>query len=140
MGRPAWLRAGARAVMAEQANWTSAGFGPEVDEWGVAGLAPASCDDVRPPRVAESPASLECRVFEIVDLGPPEVPTNSLVIARVTRVHVVDEALDGLRPRPDVLQLVGRMGGPLWCRTQDRLALQRPTPEQALEAASTSRR
>jgi flavin reductase (DIM6/NTAB) family NADH-FMN oxidoreductase RutF len=108
------------------ANVCSAEFGPDVDEWEVSGVQPAACELVKPARVAEAPASLECRVLQIVDLGAPDMPTNSLVIARVLRIHVIDEALDGLTPKPDVLQLVGRMGGDLWCRTQDTFDLPRP--------------
>jgi flavin reductase (DIM6/NTAB) family NADH-FMN oxidoreductase RutF len=112
--------------LAGLANVCSAEFGADVDEWEVSGVRPATCELVAPARVAEAPASLECRVLQIVDLGEPGRPTNSLVIARVLRIHVIDEALDGLIPKPEVLQLVGRMGGDLWCRTQDTFELPRP--------------
>jgi flavin reductase (DIM6/NTAB) family NADH-FMN oxidoreductase RutF len=122
--------------LAEHANRTSADFGPDVDEWEVTGLTAAPCLEIAPPRVGEAPASLECQVFEIVDLGPPDLATNSLVIARVLQVHLDDQALDGIRPRPEVLRLVGRMGGQLWCRTSDQFALERPSPEEALAASN----
>src|SRR6185437_13840209 len=73
--------------LAERANACSAELGPEVDEWEVAGLTPAPSQLVAPPRVAESPAALECRVHRIVDLGSDEVPSNGLVIARVVLFH-----------------------------------------------------
>ncbi len=113
--------------LAERANACSAELGPEVDEWEVAGLTPAPSQLVAPPRVAESPAALECRVHRIVDLGSDEVPSNGLVIARVVLFHVRDDALDGdLRPRGDVLRLVGRLGRDDWVRTRGAFELRRP--------------
>jgi hypothetical protein len=73
-------------------------------------------------------------VFRIVELGEPELPTNSIVIGRVTRVHVADRVLDGLVPRPEAVALVGRMGGNLWCTTRDRFELRRPDSRDPAEA------
>ena len=112
--------------LARTVNLTSAEFDPEVDEWAVAGVEGLPSEIVRPERVASSPASFECRVKQIVELGTQERPSNSLVIGSVTRIHVIDEALDGYNPLPEVLNLVGRMGGPLWVTTRDRFALPRP--------------
>lgn len=114
--------------LAERANASSAEFGSEVDEWGVAGVTPVASTMVTPPRVAESPVGLECRVHQIVDLGSSETPSNALVIARVILFHVRDDALDEeLRPRSEVLGLVGRMGRDDWVRTTDRFELRRPS-------------
>jgi flavin reductase (DIM6/NTAB) family NADH-FMN oxidoreductase RutF len=119
--------------LAELANLSSAEFPSEVDEWELTGLESASSVVVAPERVAASPASLECRVRQIVDLGDPKLPTNSLIIAEVVRLHVNDEALDGLTPRPEALRLVGRMGGDWWVRTTDRFALPRPESADAAQ-------
>ncbi len=112
--------------LAESANLSSGDFSPQVDEWDIAGVSPAPADDVSPARVAESPAALECRVKQIVDLGIPLDPSNALVIGLVTRVHVADDVLDELVPQPDRLRLVGRMGEAHWCATRDRFELERP--------------
>ncbi len=112
--------------LARLANATSGEFGPEVNEWEAMGVAGADSVAVRPRRVAASPAALECRLLQIVDLGPADQPTNSLVIGRVLRIHLDDAAWDGRQPRSEVLRLVGRMGGPEWCRTTDVIKLPRP--------------
>jgi len=53
------------------------------------------------------------------------------VIGRVLRVHVRDDALDEeYLPRPEALDLVGRMGGDLWARTRQQFILPRPSDEQ----------
>jgi flavin reductase (DIM6/NTAB) family NADH-FMN oxidoreductase RutF len=120
--------------LATRANLSGFDFGPHVNEWTIAGVTPRPSVTVEPPSVAESPASLECQVYRIVDLGTREVPTNSLVIARVTRVHVAKEVLSGvsLDVDPDAIALVARMGADLWCTTRDRFSLPRPTIEEAL--------
>ena len=123
--------------LAERANATSGEFGPEVDEWTVAGVTPAPCEVVAPPRVAESPVAFECRVHEIVELGESESRSNALVIARVVRFHVADGALDAdLRPLPHELRLVGRMGGNYWVRTRELFELRRPTSVDPAEVRS----
>lgn len=127
--------------LAERANACSAEFPPEVDEWEVANVTPAESRDVRPSRVDESPVSFECRAFQIVDLGPDDIPTNSLVLGRVSCIHIDDDAIEEGIPRPDVLRLVGRMGGDLWCRTTDRFELPRPAsrnPDEVTRALSSS--
>ncbi len=119
--------------LARRANLSSAEFDPAVNEWEIAGVTPRESETVRPPSVAESPASLECRVFEIVELGDSPRLTNSLVIARVTRIHVAEEVVDDeFRVDPEALRLVGRMGGDLWCTTGERFSLRRPTFDDAL--------
>jgi flavin reductase (DIM6/NTAB) family NADH-FMN oxidoreductase RutF len=124
--------------LAERANASSAEFGPEIDEWEVAGVTPVPSDLVAPPRVGESPVALECRVRQIVDLGTDETTSNALVIAAVMRFHVADDALDSeLRPLPDVLRLVGRGGGDDWVRTRDRFELRRPTSADPNEVRRT---
>lgn len=108
------------------ANLTSTEWGPEVDEWAAVGLQALPSARVAPERVASAPVAFECSLRQIVELGSIHRPSNSLVIASVLCIHVDDEAMDGLRPRPEILRLVGRMGGPLWVRTHDHVELARP--------------
>jgi hypothetical protein len=51
----------------------------------------------------------------------------------VVDVYVADGALDGRTPVPAALDLVGRMGGDLWCTTRDTFALPRPATVDAGE-------
>lgn len=113
-------------ALAERANACSAEFAPDVDEWSVAGVTPLASDRVAPERIAEAPVAFECRSFEVIELGSSDRASNSLVLAHVLCVHVADEAMDGVTPRADRLDLVGRMGGDLWCTTRDRFVLPRP--------------
>lgn len=112
--------------LAELANLCSAELDGDIDEWALTGLERAPSRRVAPPRVALSPIALECRVRQIVDLGDPQLPTNSLVLATVVDIHIDDDAIQDGAPRPEVLDLVGRMGGDWWCTTRDRFLLPRP--------------
>jgi flavin reductase (DIM6/NTAB) family NADH-FMN oxidoreductase RutF len=75
---------------AEALNLTSASFSPGVSEFEAAGLAAAPCRLVRPPRVADAPAALECRVVLVLPLkdldGRPTAST--LVLGQVVGVHI----------------------------------------------------
>jgi flavin reductase (DIM6/NTAB) family NADH-FMN oxidoreductase RutF len=80
----------ATASLAEAMNATSAAVAPGVDEMVLAGLEAAPCRIVRAPRVAASPASLECRVLQVLHLHDLDgVPTRShLVLGQVVGVHI----------------------------------------------------
>lgn len=75
-------------------NATSRPLPPGGSELDHAGLTAAASRLVAPPRVAESPIHLECRVWQIVDLPPDgDGAPNALVIGTVVGVHVADAAL-----------------------------------------------
>ena len=65
----------------------------------LAGLTPAPCRKVKPPRVAETPAALECRLLQIISLAdldgrPAE---HFLALGQVVGVHIDRRFLkDGL--------------------------------------------
>jgi flavin reductase (DIM6/NTAB) family NADH-FMN oxidoreductase RutF len=121
--------------LATRANLTSAEFDRDVNEWEVVGITPRPSLTVAPPSVEESPAAFECRVFQIVDLGEPDAPTNSLIIARVSYVHVAKALVLNEHYGIDAgeADLVGRMGADLWSTTRDRFSLRRPTIEESHE-------
>lgn len=110
---------------ADACNRTSKALPPGESELTDAGLSATPSARVRPPRVAESPAHLECRVRQLVSLGDhPGAAT--LVLGDVVGVHVADEFLTDGKPDGAKLKVVGRMGGRAWCRTTDTLTLERP--------------
>jgi len=112
--------------LAVRANACSAEFGPDVDEWDVAGVEAVPSEVVEPRRVREAPAALECRVRQILELGESDRASNNLVVAWVLRVYVADGIMKDDAPDPDKLDLVARLGGDEWCTTRDRFTLGRP--------------
>jgi len=82
--------------LAEAMNATSAPVPAGVDEFDLAGLQKAASVLVRPPRVAASPAALECRVLRFVDIEPerPGDTRSTVVFGRVVGVHIAEGFLD----------------------------------------------
>jgi flavin reductase (DIM6/NTAB) family NADH-FMN oxidoreductase RutF len=78
-------------------NLTSAAFPPGVDEMEHAGLAAAPSRLVRPPRVADAPAALECKLLLVLPLEDLEGrPTaNTLLLGQVVGVHIHPAFLKG---------------------------------------------
>lgn len=74
----------------EAMNASSAGVGPEVDEFELARLTPLACTDVPAPRVAESPVNFECRTTQILRLRSAAGAESDawLVLGEVVRVHI----------------------------------------------------
>src|SRR5438128_2179537 len=76
-------------AVAEAMNRTAASLPHGQSEIKLAGLTTAPCSVVKPPRIAESPASLEC-----VEWGTLQIGENRLVIGLIKCVHVRDELFD----------------------------------------------
>ena len=110
----------------EQMNQTSGDWPPQTSEFAVSGLTAVPSDIVRPARVAEAPASMECVVRQILPVGGPPYGAH-LVIAEVLRFHVRDD-LVGERGNIDLaaLDAVGRLAGTWYCSTADQFELDRP--------------
>jgi flavin reductase (DIM6/NTAB) family NADH-FMN oxidoreductase RutF len=109
---------------AQAMNRTSASLPYGVSELESAKLTTAASSVVRPPRIAESPASLECKEWGTLQIGG-----NRVIIGLVRRVHVRDELIDPdkLRIRSERFHVIGRMANPDWyCRTGDRFEMARP--------------
>lgn len=104
-------------------NATSGAYASGADEFDVAGLAAAPCRVVAAPRVAEAPASLECRAWRVIDLPGA---ANTMVIGEVVGVHIADDVLlDGL---VDVTryQPLARLGYRDYAAVRDVFPLNRP--------------
>ena len=76
--------------LAEKMSQTSASLPHGVSEFEFAGLDPAPSRIVKPPRVAEAPAALECRLVETIRLHDMEGLTlgHYLTIGQVVGVHI----------------------------------------------------
>jgi flavin reductase (DIM6/NTAB) family NADH-FMN oxidoreductase RutF len=123
---------------AEQMNITAIEFDQGVDELEQAGLTPVPSVLVKPPRIAESPVSMECELMQIIDLGD-----GGLVLGRVLAMHVRDEfVLDAATHYIDTpkLKLLGRMHGRGWyARTSDLFEMPRiPVSDWKMKTATTS--
>jgi flavin reductase (DIM6/NTAB) family NADH-FMN oxidoreductase RutF len=110
--------------IAEAMNQCAASLPYGENELLSAGLHGAPSTTVKPPRILESPASLECKEWGTLQIGD-----NRVVIGLVVRVHLREELFDveTKRVRSEKLFLIGRMASPNWyCRTRDRFEMIRP--------------
>ncbi|WP_076071371.1 flavin reductase family protein [Sphingomonas montana] len=85
--------------LAERMNATSAPVAPGVDEFTLSGLTAAPSRLVAAPRVAESPAALECRVLQVIPLADLDGASADhwMVVGQVVGVHIDPAFLnDGL--------------------------------------------
>jgi flavin reductase (DIM6/NTAB) family NADH-FMN oxidoreductase RutF len=114
------------AALAETINLTSRELPPDQSEVELAGLHTTPSRMVKPPRVSESPAAMECKVRQIVPVGNGAISSN-LVIGEVVMIHISDDVLDSNgRPDPRKLKTIARLGGDFWCHTSDLFELKRP--------------
>lgn len=104
----------------EQVNATGTDFPPDVDELAEVGLTAEPAAVVRPPRVAESPVALECRLAGTHGFGRATV-----VFGEVVHVAVDEDVLRDGRPRVELLRPVARMGGDEWCAVGEVFELRR---------------
>lgn len=74
----------------EAMNASSAAAARGVDEFALAGVAKAECETIPCPRVADAPATLECRMTQIVAL---QGKANFLILGEVTGIHLRDDCL-----------------------------------------------
>lgn len=115
----------ASADLLEQVNATSAPFEHGEDEAERLGIATEPSATVAPRRVAESPASIECRLERIVEVG-----TAYVVFGNVTAITVIDDALVEGHPEIELLRPVSRLGRDEWGRTPEMFRLTRPERPQ----------
>lgn len=119
--------------IAEAMNRTAAEFPTDVSEFEVAGLTPVASDIVKPPRVAESPVNMECRLNQIVPIGTGS-HAHGLVIGEIVLLHIRDELINGHRIDHQKLRPTGRLAGNMYCYTADTFELVRPVydPDQSV--------
>ena len=111
--------------IAAESTLAAAEVAPEVDECQVSGLTPLPGEVVRVPRVAESPAQMECRLTQVIYTGD-QPASGVVVLGEVLRFHVREDLFNDFRIDPAALDAVGRMAGNTWVRTRDRIELIRP--------------
>lgn len=110
-------------AMRDAMNQTSGPWPRDVDEFELAQIARSECETIACSRVAQAPASLECKVTQIVKLAGE---VNIAVFGEVTGVHMRDDCMkDGLF---DVtrFQPLTRLGYRDYSRITEVFSLNRP--------------
>jgi flavin reductase (DIM6/NTAB) family NADH-FMN oxidoreductase RutF len=119
-------------AIAQQMVDCGIGFADAVDEVALTGLSHAPSLKIAPARVAEAPASLECRTERIIDY-----PRRAIVLGEVVQMHVRDACLDaaGRYVRPEAYQPVARLHADNYIVSDRQFVL---TATETLKAATGS--
>lgn len=107
-------------------NATAGHYGSGESEFEAAGVTEAACREISAPRVAESPATLECRLVRLVELpndGPGE---NTTVFGQVVGVHIADDILKDGFVDPTAFRPLARMGYLDYASITEIFELKRP--------------
>ena len=106
-----------------QMNQTSGNYAVDTDEFILAKLEKSNCVHIDIPRVKKSPASLECKLYKVLELPGFR---NNMVIGKVIGVHINDNNLkNGIF---DVLTYdpIARMGYKDYISVSEKFELDRP--------------
>ena len=110
----------------EEMNASAVPAPSDVDEFDYARLTKAVSRIVKPPRVAESPAHLECRFVTRVDLPTDDGDPNVVVFGEVVGVHIDDRFLVEGRVDTVALRPIGRLGYLNYVEVNNAFAMERP--------------
>jgi flavin reductase (DIM6/NTAB) family NADH-FMN oxidoreductase RutF len=87
------------------------------------GLTPSS--KVCVPRITEAPIAWECKLYKLMEFSPQRSIMFGEIVAMYFREDLIDE--ERLRVHVDRFAPLGRLGGPNYTRSTDRLRLPVPT-------------
>jgi flavin reductase (DIM6/NTAB) family NADH-FMN oxidoreductase RutF len=111
-----------------QVNNSSARFALDQDEATALGITMEPSERVRPSRVADSPASLECTLHTTWEVGD-----SVLVLGLVVAITVQDEVLVDGHPVFAKLQPLARLGREEWGLPGEAISVPRPArPEDII--------
>ena len=113
-------------IDAQKMNLTSVDAPSDVSEIDLAEIETLPSARVKPPRIATSPVSFECKRMAALDLGPGQ----TVFIGRVIVAHIKDEFIsdpEKLYFDTPAMALIGRTHGAGWyARTTDQFKMDRP--------------
>ncbi len=119
-------------AMVQQMSLSSCEYPKGVSEFEKAGLTPIASELVKPFRVKESPAQLECKVLEVKETGQ-EGGAGNLIICEVVMMHINDEVLnENGQIDPHKIDLVARMGADYYCRASGNAVFEVAKPNLQL--------
>ncbi|KAJ7096241.1 hypothetical protein C8R44DRAFT_812509 [Mycena epipterygia] len=125
-------------AFAEAANCTAAEAPASVDEWILSGLTMTPSTLVKPAYVTESAVSLECELYFLKDLSPPnsDLITTTLVLGLIKKAHIHESVLDadGSSVDPRKLRPIARLGGTTYSRVLEGFDLERTSWKKAKDA------
>jgi len=120
-------------AIVERAVQCGSDFPAHVSEPEAVGLALMPSTSIGVPRVSEAPIAWECRLYKVLEFSRQ----RSIVFGEIVAMYIREDLLDEqkLRVRVDRFEPYGRLGGPNYCRSTDRVQLRVPTYMPAVGVA-----
>lgn len=119
----------ATEALARQVNVSAVPFPPDESEFDAARLTREPSARVAPPRVAESPVSLECELAGVREFG-----ASTVVFGRVVWVAVRPEVVRDDRVAIDLLRPIARLSGADYSTIGEVFSIKRQSHEEWLAA------
>ena len=117
-------------------NMTSAPVPRGVDEFAIGDLVAAPSRLVKPPRVKESPAALECKHWKTVELPPPAKgkAANFVVFGQVIGIYIDDAFIVDGRVDTGAMRPIARLGYMDYAvvTPETVFSIERPSAEEAM--------
>jgi flavin reductase (DIM6/NTAB) family NADH-FMN oxidoreductase RutF len=114
----------------EAVNNSSAAFDPAESEPDALGIMMEPSEVVAPPRVKDSPVSIECRLHSTNELGD-----STVVLGEVLVITVADEVLVDGHPEYDRLDPLARLGKNEWGMHAQVTSIRRPRTPDDIESS-----
>ena len=114
-------------ALVEQMSLSSTAYEKGINEFVKAGLTQVPSEKVKPPRVGEAPISFECSVTEVIELADSPGAGN-LVLCKVELIHINETYQTNGELDTKKLDLVGRMGGSWYTRSNEASLFEIPKP------------
>ena len=109
-------------------NATSAVLPAGADEMSEAGLSSLPSRLVRPPRVAESPVHLECKLWKVIDLPSWDAQQpNCIIIGEVLGIHISDDLIKNGRVDILAARPIARLGYSEYAVVDGKFSMRRPS-------------
>ena len=108
-------------------NITSGGLPYGESEFAAANLEMADCETVSVPRVATSPAALECKLWKVVELPKPDnADAGIMVVGTITGIHLDDKVIKDGKVDVTAFQPLARLGYMDYARITNVFSMKRP--------------
>ncbi|MHA6795422.1 flavin reductase family protein [Pseudonocardia bannensis] len=120
----------ANEPMFEQVNATATNFPAGVSEFAAVGLTPEPSRTVAPPRVAESPVALECRLERDIELGDSTVVIGRVLHAAIDAEVFTEDERGNKLPAIEKLRPLARLGRNQWSTIGEVLEITRIPHEE----------
>ena len=115
------------ARLAKAMNITSGGLPYGESEFDAANLEMAACETVSVPRVAASPAALECKLWKVIELPKPDnADAGIMVVGTITGIHIDDKVIKDGKVDVTAFQPLARLGYMDYARITNVFSMERP--------------